>query len=82
MADLHDSQAAMPLMQKTAEACPAFYRLLDAGYDAAPIRDYSRSIGSVPMRPRQPAAQGGRAESPNSNPQEAPPRLIFYNIVV
>ena len=62
-ASLHDSQAAIPLMQKAAEVCPALYDLMDTAYDAAPIRDYSRSIGSVPIIPVNPRrSQDGAPE--------------------
>ena len=57
-ASLHDSQVAIPLMQKAAGVCPSLYHLLDAAYDAAPIRDYSRTIGSVPIIPANPRRLG------------------------
>jgi hypothetical protein len=67
-ASLHDSQAAIPLMQKAAEVCPALYDLMDTAYDAAPIRDYSRSIGSVPIIPVNPR------RSPDGAPELEPDR--------
>jgi hypothetical protein len=49
-ASLHDSQVAVPLATITAERVTSFYDLLmDSAYDAAEIRDHSRSLGHVPI---------------------------------
>lgn len=69
-ASLHDSQAAIPLMQKAAEVCPSLYHLMDAGYDAAQIRDYSRAIGSVPIIPANPRRLGA-GNAPELEPDRA-----------
>jgi len=69
-ASLHDSQAAIPLMQKAAGVCPSLYHLMDAGYDAAPIRDYSRSMGSVPIIPVNPRRLGA-GNAPEMEPDRA-----------
>ncbi len=66
-ASLHDSQAAIPLVQKAAGVYPSPCHLMDAGHDAAPIRDYSRSIGSVPVSPSIHVVSA-RGTRPNSNP--------------
>ena len=57
-ASVHDSQVAIPLMQRTRERCTVLYDLLDAGYDAEPIREFSRSLGSVPIIPVNPRRLG------------------------
>ncbi len=48
-ASLHNSQAAIPLMQKSARRVVGLYDLADAGYDAETILDFSRSLGHVPV---------------------------------
>ena len=46
----HDSQAAIPLMQKTeAVVGQIFYDLADSAYDAPEIHAFSRSLGHVPV---------------------------------
>ena len=69
-ASLHDSQVAIPIVQKAAEVCPSLYHLMDAGYDAAPVRDYSRSIGSVPIIPVNPRRLGA-GNAPELEPDRA-----------
>ena len=44
-ASLHDSQAAIPLATLSAERTTNLYDLMDAAYDAEPIRRHSRSLG-------------------------------------
>lgn len=47
-ASMHDSQAAIPLMQMTAENTYLhFYDLMDAAYDSRHIIEFSRSLGQV-----------------------------------
>ena len=48
-ASLHDSQVAIPLMQKVAERATVLYDLADSGYDAGEIRDFSSQLGHVPI---------------------------------
>jgi len=48
-ASLHDSQAAIPLIQMTKERVTSCYDLYDAAYDAPQIKDFSRSLGHVPI---------------------------------
>ena len=48
-ASLHDSQAAIPLMQKVAERATVLYDLADSGYDAGEIKNFSRKLGHVPI---------------------------------
>ena len=57
-ASVHDSQVAIPLMQRTREHCMVLYDLMDAGYDAEPNRDFSRRLGSVPIIPVNPRRRG------------------------
>jgi len=46
----HDSQAAIPLMQKTeAVVGQIFYDLADSAYDAPEIHEFSRNLGHVPV---------------------------------
>jgi len=48
-ASVHDSQAAIPLMQLSAQRVTALYQLMDAAYDAEAIHAYVRSLGQVPI---------------------------------
>ena len=48
-ASLHDSQVAIPLMQKVAERATVLYDLADSGYDAGEIKAFSRKLGHVPI---------------------------------
>ncbi len=48
-ASVHDSQVAIPMMQMTAERFRYLYDLMDAAYDASEIKDFSRSLGHIPI---------------------------------
>lgn len=48
-ASTHDSQAAIPLMQLTSGRVTSLYDLMDSAYDAAAIREFSRTLGHVPV---------------------------------
>ena len=48
-ASLHDSQAAIPLMQMAGGRVTSLYDLMDAAYDAGGIHAFSRSMGHVPV---------------------------------
>ena len=65
-ASVHDSKAAIPLMQKADAAARSLYDLGDAAYDAREIRDFSEANGHVPIidsNPRRGEAKpDGRGE--------------------
>jgi len=46
---MHDSQAAIPLAQMSAERVTSLYDLMDAAYDAPQIHAYSAKLGHVPI---------------------------------
>ena len=46
---LHDSQAAIPLLQLTARRVSSLYDLMDSAYDAAEIAGSSRRLEHVPL---------------------------------
>ena len=46
-ASVHDSQVAIPLALMTADRVVSFYDLMDAAYDAAPIREMCERLGHV-----------------------------------
>lgn len=48
-ASLHDSQVAVPLATVTAQRVTSLYDLMDSAYDSKLIRQYSRSLGHVPI---------------------------------
>jgi len=48
-ASLHDTQAALPLAEMSWERVTNLYDLMDAAYDAPIIREYSQSLGHVPI---------------------------------
>lgn len=53
-ASVHDSQVAIPLMKLTNSKVTSCYDLMDAAYDAIPIREESRALGHVPIIDRNP----------------------------
>ena len=61
-ASLHDSQAAIPLATLSAERTTNLYDLMDAAYDAEPIRQHSRSLGHVPLIDTNPRRNKALAE--------------------
>jgi transposase len=48
-ASTHDSQVALPLAAMTSQRVINLYDLMDAAYDAPIIREYSKSLGHVPI---------------------------------
>ena len=48
-ASVHDSKAAIPLMQMADEVAVSLYDLEDAAYDAKEIREFSKSNNHVPI---------------------------------
>ena len=48
-ASLHNSHAAIPLATVSAARTTNLYDLMDAAYAAQPVREYSRSLGHVPL---------------------------------
>jgi hypothetical protein len=48
-ASVHDSQAAIPLAQMTAQRVTNLYDLMDSAYDARAIHEHSRSLGHIPI---------------------------------
>ena len=48
-ASIHDSQVAIPLAAMTKERVNNLYDLMDAAYDAPIIREYSKSLGHIPI---------------------------------
>jgi len=48
-ASLHDSQAAIPLAQMTAQRVTNLYDLMDSAYDARAIHEHIRSLGHIPI---------------------------------
>lgn len=48
-ANLHDSQAAVPLMNLTSQRVTYLYDLMDAAYDANAIREHSQALGHKPI---------------------------------
>jgi len=48
-ASLHDSQAAIPLMQMTSERVVCLYDLMDSAYDAPQIKAFSEKLFHVPI---------------------------------
>ena len=48
-ANVHDSQAAIPMEKLSAQKVKHCYSLMDSAYDAQPIREYILSQGRVPV---------------------------------
>jgi hypothetical protein len=72
-ASLHDSQAAIPLLQMTRERVTVLYDLMDSAYAAWQIRAYSLWIRHIPII--DPAARGRQRDPP---PPLAPAQKIRY----
>ena len=66
-ASLHDSQAAIPLAQMSAERVTSLYDLADAAYDAKAIRESSARLGHVALIDHNPR----RGEKREFAPAEA-----------
>jgi hypothetical protein len=66
-ASLHDSQAAIPLAQMSAERVISLYDLADAAYDADPIRQMSARLGHVAIIDHNPR----RGEKKEFSPAQA-----------
>ena len=76
-ASLHDSQAAIPLAQMTAQRVTHLYDLMDSAYDARLIHEHSRSLGHIPIidaHPRRDAAQKTELHA-----EEKRRRLLNFN---
>jgi hypothetical protein len=52
-ASLHDSQAAIPLAEMTAQRVTNLYDLMDKGYESIHIEQHSEKLGHVPIIDRQ-----------------------------
>jgi hypothetical protein len=52
-ASLHDSQAAVPLAELTAQRVTSLYDLMDRGYESGQIQEHSEKLGHVPIIDRQ-----------------------------
>ena len=84
-ASLHDSEAAIPLATMSAERVTNFYDLMDAAYDAEPIREHSRSLGHVPLIDINPRGDKALAEELRAEAQRLKhlgfqlPEQIRYN---
>ena len=63
-ASLHDSQAAIPLAQKSAQRVASLYDLMDSAYDCQAIRNHSRQLGHVPLIDSNPRQGEARKFSP------------------
>lgn len=63
-ASMHDSQAAIPLAQMSAERVTSLYDLMDSAYDAEPIHAFSRSLGHVPIIDHNPRGGEKREMDP------------------
>lgn len=48
-ASLNDCEAAIPLMAKSNKVVVNFYDLMDSAYDVPEIKEYSQSLGHVPI---------------------------------
>jgi hypothetical protein len=61
-ASMHDSQAAIPLAQMTAERVTSLYDLMDSAYDAPQIKDHSHKLGHVPIIDHNPRRSGEKIQ--------------------
>lgn len=61
-ASLHDSQVAIPLAEITHRRVTNCYDLMDAAYDAPLIKQYSESLGHVPLIDENPRNKARKTE--------------------
>lgn len=75
-ANVHDSQAAIPLMTMTSQRVTYLYDVMDSAYDADPILDHSRELKHVPIVEPHPR-RGTKKESkmPKAFPAKLAPEL-------
>ncbi len=59
-ANVHDSQAAIPLEMMTERRVTHLYTLMDSAYDAEAIRTFISSRGRIPIIDRNPRRKDGR----------------------
>lgn len=57
-ASLHDSQAAMPMAELTAQRVTNLYDLMDSAYDCEALRKKSQALGHVPIIERLKRGEG------------------------
>ena len=62
-ANLHDSQAAIPLAQMSHERALSLYDLMDSAYDSPQIVQFSHQLGHEPLIEHNPRG-GEKRESP------------------
>lgn len=67
-ASLHDSQVAIPMMQKTSETFAYFYDLADSAYDANDILEESVALGHRPLVEANPRKDKVRRVGPEVQP--------------
>ena len=63
-AAIHDSQLAIPLAQMSHSKVTSLYDLMDAAYDAAPIKEVVEGLGRVPIIDPNPRS-GPKVQLPN-----------------
>lgn len=63
-AAVHDSQLAIPLAQMSSSKVTSLYDLMDAAYDAGPIKEVVESLGRVPIIDPNPRG-GAKVELPD-----------------
>lgn len=79
-ASLHDSQAAIPMMQRTSQRVTYLYDLMDSAYDAGSIRECSRNLNHVPIIDfkTRPAVKAQLPCRMKPQPEFSPPERLRY----
>lgn len=70
-ANVHDSQAAIPMEKKTIAIVHRLYSLMDAAYDAKDIRSYIAATGGVPIIDRN------KRRNTHSEPMDPAKKIRF-----
>jgi len=71
-ASMHDSQAAIPLAEISAQRVTSLYDIMDAAYDDTLIREHSISLNHVPIIDRNPRSKS----KPSFDPAKAQRYLL------
>ena len=78
-ASVHDSSVALPLIHQTSQRVDYLYDLMDAGYDARSIREYSQIFGHRPLIDINPKNSQKLKEHITLNKEEQK-RFAFFNL--
>lgn len=75
-ASLNDSEAAIPLAEKSNKLAKNFYDLMDSAYDVKEVREHSLSLGHIPLVDKHSRSKTQKAEKKQEEQRKK--NLNFY----